>query len=71
VSKEFAPRGITDEIIWSLYASLVVVRLQWLMQLAHLTFSRLDLLEVAIDDTLKRKLILALLFRDTLVLHHR
>lgn len=30
---------------------------------------RFDLLEVAIDDTLKRKLILALLFIDTLVVH--
>ena len=39
------------------------------MQLAHLTLLRLDLLEVAIDDTLEKKLILALLFRDTLVLH--
>ena len=45
----------------------IVVRVQWLMQLAHLTLLRLDLLDVAIDDTLKRKLILALLFRDTLV----
>ena len=47
----------------------IVVRVQWLMQLAHLTLLRLDLLEVAIDNTLEKKLILALLFRDTLVLH--
>ena len=39
------------------------------MQLAHLTLLRLDLLEVAVDDTLEKKLILALLFKDTLVLH--
>ena len=47
----------------------IVIRVQWLMQFAHLTLLRLNLLEVAIDDTLERKLILALLFRDTLVLH--
>ena len=35
---------------------------------AHLTLLRFDLLEVANDDTLERKLILAFLFRDTLVL---
>ena len=46
----------------------IVIRVQWLMQFAHLTLLRLDLLEVAIDDTLERKLILALLFRDTLIL---
>ena len=40
-----------------------------LIQLAHLTLLRLDLLEVATDDALERKLILALLFRDALVLH--
>ena len=39
------------------------------MQFAHLTLLRLDLLEVAIGYTLETKLILALLFRDTLVLH--
>jgi hypothetical protein len=48
----------------------IVVRVQWLMQLAHLTLLRFDLLEVAIDDTLERKLILALLFRDTLAVHN-
>ena len=47
----------------------IIVRVQWLMQLAHLTLLRLDLLEVAIDDTLEKKLILALLFRVPLVLH--
>ena len=40
------------------------------MQLAHLTLLRLNLLEAAIDDTLERKLILALLFGDTLVFLH-
>ena len=46
----------------------IVIRVQWLMQLAHLTLLRHDLLEVAIDDTLEKKLILALLFRDPLIL---
>jgi hypothetical protein len=48
----------------------IVIRVQWLMQLAHLTLLRFDILEVAIDDTLERKLILASLFRDTLAVSY-
>ena len=39
------------------------------MQFVYLTLLRLNLLEVTINNTLERKLILALLFRDTLVLY--
>ena len=46
----------------------IVIRVQWLIQLAHLFYGDLTyLLEVTTDDALERKLILPLGFRDTLL----
>ena len=46
----------------------IVIRVQWLIQLAHLFYGDLTyLLEVTTDDALEGKLILPLGFRDTLL----